>query len=147
MRYLAILVGCLWGLLAGERTRVSPHPLFLFLGLILGAFQGDCLEQEQGQMKKVLAKVKAYAEAMADSNQARDAYVNKEQDKFFCQLNQQRSEIDALKECMDWSELRARVLELENETLLAHMNSMADKLCFCTQAEVTSQVDNFVILV
>ena len=31
MRYSAVLVGQLWGLLAGERTRVSPHPLFLFL--------------------------------------------------------------------------------------------------------------------
>ena len=31
MRYSAILVGQLWGLLAGERTRVNPHPLFLFL--------------------------------------------------------------------------------------------------------------------
>ena len=28
MRYSAMLVGCLWGLLAGERTRVSPHLLF-----------------------------------------------------------------------------------------------------------------------
>ena len=31
MRYSAVLVGWLWGLLAGERTRVSPHPSFLFL--------------------------------------------------------------------------------------------------------------------
>ena len=29
-------------------------------------------------MKKDLAKVKAYAEAMADSNQVRDVYVDKE---------------------------------------------------------------------
>ena len=28
MRYSAVLVGWLWGLLAGERTRVSLHPLF-----------------------------------------------------------------------------------------------------------------------
>ena len=28
MRYLAVLVGRLWGLLAGERTRVSPHLSF-----------------------------------------------------------------------------------------------------------------------
>ena len=28
MRYLAILVGRLWGLLAGERTRVSLHSSF-----------------------------------------------------------------------------------------------------------------------
>ena len=28
MRYSAILVGRLWGLLAGERTRVSLHPSF-----------------------------------------------------------------------------------------------------------------------
>ena len=32
MRYSAVLVGQLWGLLAGERTRVSPHLSFLFLG-------------------------------------------------------------------------------------------------------------------
>ena len=32
------------------------------------------LEREQAQMKKDLAEVKAYAEAMADSNRARDAY-------------------------------------------------------------------------
>ena len=29
MRYSAVLVGRLWGLLAGERTRVSLHPSFL----------------------------------------------------------------------------------------------------------------------
>ena len=28
MRYSAVLVGRLWGLLAGERTRVSLHPSF-----------------------------------------------------------------------------------------------------------------------
>ena len=28
MRYLAVLVGQLWGLLAGERTQVSLHPSF-----------------------------------------------------------------------------------------------------------------------
>ena len=33
-------------------------------------------------MKKDLAKVKVYAEAMAESNHQRDTYVNKEQDKF-----------------------------------------------------------------
>ena len=38
IRYLAMLVGCLWGLLAGERTRVSLHPLFLLTGLIHGFF-------------------------------------------------------------------------------------------------------------
>ena len=52
-------------------------------------------------MKKDLAEVKAYAKAMADSNCARDAYVNKEQDKFFCCVNRQRADIDALKEQMD----------------------------------------------
>ena len=31
MRYSAVLVGWLWGLLAGERTRVSPHSSFLSL--------------------------------------------------------------------------------------------------------------------
>ena len=98
-------------------------------------------------MKKGLAKVKAYAEAMAESNCVRDAYVNKEQDKFFCRLNRQQSDIDMLKERMDRSELRARALELENKLMLACMNSMADKLCFCTWVEVTSQVDSFVILI
>ena len=91
-------------------------------------------------MKKDLAKVKAYAEAMADSNRARDAYVDKEQDKFFHRVNQQWADIDTLKERMEQSELRARALELENKLLLARLDSMVDKLCFCTQAEVTSQV-------
>ena len=52
-------------------------------------------------MKKDLAEVKAYAEAMADSNCARDAYVDKEQDKFFRCVNQQWADIDALKEQME----------------------------------------------
>ena len=52
-----------------------------------------------------------------------------------------------LKECVDQLELRARALELENKLMLAHMNSMADKLCFCTWVEVSSQVDSFVILI
>ena len=34
-------------------------------------------------MKRDLAEVKAYAKAMADSNRVRDAYIDKEQDKFF----------------------------------------------------------------
>ena len=91
-------------------------------------------------MKKDLAEVKAYAKAMAESNCARDAYVDKEQDKFFCQLNRQWVDIDSLKDRMEWSELRARALELENESLSAHLDSMVNKLCFCTWAEVTSQV-------
>ena len=98
------------------------------------------MEREQNQMKKDLAEVKAYAEAMADSNRARDAYVDKEQDKFFRQVNRQRVDIDALKERLEWSELRTRALELENESLSARLDSMVDKLCFCTRAEVTSQV-------
>ena len=92
------------------------------------------MEQEQVQVKKDLA------EAMADSNHARDVYVDKEQDKFFCQLNRQQVNIDTLKDWMEWSELRARALELENESLSAHLDSMVGKLCFCTWAEVTSQV-------
>ena len=84
-------------------------------------------------MKKDLAKVKAYAEAMADSNCARDAYVDKEQDKFFHCLNRQQVDIDALKDRMERSELRARTLELENELLLAHLDSMVNKLCFHQQ--------------
>ena len=66
--------------------------------------------------------------------------VNKEQDKFFRRVNRQRANIDALRERMERLELRARALELENESLSAHLDSMVDKLCFCTQAEVTSQV-------
>ena len=65
------------------------------------ASQGDRLEWEQNQMKKDLAEVKAYAEAMAESNRARDAYVDKEQDKFFRWINCQRADIDALKERME----------------------------------------------
>ena len=91
-------------------------------------------------MKKDLAEVKAYAEAMADSNHARDAYVKTEQDKFFRRINRQRADIDALKEWMERLELRVRALELENELLLARLDSMVNKLCFCTRAEVTSQV-------
>ena len=91
-------------------------------------------------MKKDLAEVKAYAKAMAKSNRVRDTYVDKEQDKFFRQLNRQWVDINALKDRMEWSELRARALELENESLLARLDSMVDKLCFCTWAEVTSQV-------
>ena len=52
-------------------------------------------------MKKDLAEVKAYAKAMADSNYVRDAYVNKEQDKFFHWVNRQQANIDALKERME----------------------------------------------
>ena len=81
-----------------------------------------------------------YAEAMVDSNRVRDVYIDKEQDKFFCHLNRQQANIDALKDRMEQSELRVRALELENELLSAHLDSMVDKLCFCTQAEVTSQV-------
>ena len=91
-------------------------------------------------MKKDLAEVKAYAEAMAESNRARDAYVDKEQDKFFRRVNRQQADIDALKERMERSELRARALELENKSLSARLDSMVDKLCFCTWVEVTSQV-------
>ena len=91
-------------------------------------------------MKKDLAEVKAYAEAMADSNHARDTYVDKEQDKFFRRVNRQRADINTLKERMERSELRVRALELENESLSACLDSMVDKLCFCTQVEVTSQV-------
>ena len=79
MRYLAVLSCHLWGLLAGERTRVSPHLLFCILWIDLWGLQGDCLERELGQIKKDLAEVKMYAEAMVVSNCARDAYIDKEQ--------------------------------------------------------------------
>ena len=58
----------------------------------------------------------------------------------------QRSDINGLKECLDQSELRLKALELENKLMLVRMDNIADKLCFCTQAEATSQVDSFVIL-
>ena len=133
MRYLAVLVSHLWGLLVGERTRVSPHPLFLNPLVDLWGFQGNHLEKEQHQMKRDLAEVKVYTEAMAESNQARDMYINKEQDKFFQQLNRQRNDIDSLKEKLEQSELRVRALELANELMLERMDSMVTKLCFCTQ--------------
>ena len=38
MRYSAVLVGRLWGLLAGERTWVSLHSSFQLTGLIRGSF-------------------------------------------------------------------------------------------------------------
>ena len=41
---------------------------------------------------------------------------------------------------MERSELRARALELENESLSACLDNMVDKLCFCTRVDVTSQV-------
>ena len=77
----------------------------------------------------------------------RDIYVDKEQDKFFHWLNRQQVNINALKDCLEQSELRVRALELENELLLARLDSIVNKLCFCTQAEVISQVDSFVILI
>ena len=61
-------------------------------------------------MKKDLAEVKAYTEAMAKSNRARDAYVDKEQDKFFCQLNRHRVDINTLKDWMEQLELRVSVI-------------------------------------
>ena len=78
-------------------------------------------------MKKDLAKVKAYAEAIADSNRARDAYVDKEQDKFFRHINRQQSDIDVLKEQMERLELRVRAMELSGPL---HPN--APSVLFCT---------------
>ena len=40
MRYLAVLVGRLWGLLAGERTRVSLHFFVPVIGLNCGCLLG-----------------------------------------------------------------------------------------------------------
>ena len=98
------------------------------------------MEKEQHQMKRDLAEVKVYAEAMADSNWARDTYIDKEQDKFFQQLNRQRNDIDTLKEKLEHLELRVRALELANESMSERMDSMVTKLCFCTQVEAISQV-------
>ena len=41
-------------------------------------------------MKRDLAKVKAYAEVMVDSNHVRDTYIDKEQDKFSVRLTGSR---------------------------------------------------------
>ena len=41
---------------------------------------------------------------------------------------------------MEQLELRVRALELENKLLSACLDNMVNKLCFCTQMEVTSQV-------
>ena len=49
-------------------------------------------------MKKDLAEVKAYADAMAESNHARNTYMDKEQDKFFRCLNRQWVDINLLKD-------------------------------------------------
>lgn len=48
-------------------------------------------------MKKQVAKLKAFVEAMAESNKKRDAYVDREQDKFFNCLNRQQNDINRLK--------------------------------------------------
>ena len=37
-----------------------------------------------------------------------------------------------------------KALELVNELMLEWMDNMVDKLCFCTQAEATSQVNHIV---
>ena len=67
-------------------------------------------------------------------------YVDKEQDKFFARLNRQCSEINGLKECLEWAEMRMRTVELENESLAAQIESMSDKLCFCAKTEANAQV-------
>ena len=59
----------------------------------------------------------------------------------FCHLNRQRNDINALKEQLEQLELRVKALELANKLMSKHMDNMVDKLCFCTQAEATSQVD------
>ena len=62
-------------------------------------------------------------------------HVDKEQDKFFTRLNCQRSEINGLKERLEQSELRARVLELANELMSEWLDNIATKLCFCSCTE------------
>ena len=52
MRYSAVLAGCLWGLLAGERTRVSPHPLFLIPGIDLWVLSGRTFRMGVGADKE-----------------------------------------------------------------------------------------------
>ena len=59
-------------------------------------------------MKKAMVEVKAYAEAMTESNWKRDTYVNKEQDKFFAWLNRQHNDITRLEEHLEWLELRSQ---------------------------------------
>ena len=95
------------------------------------------MEREIHQLNKMVAEVKDFAEGMLESNKKRDAYVDKEQDKFFVRLNRQRGEINALKERLERSELRARALELANESMSERMDDMATKLCYCSRLEDT----------
>ena len=59
------------------------------------------MEREIHQLNKTVAEVKDFTEAMAESNRKQDAYVDKEQDKFFVCLNRQQSEINSLKEQLE----------------------------------------------
>ena len=93
------------------------------------------MEQELHKLNKTVAEIKVFAKAMVESNKQRDAYVDKEQDKFFVRLNRQRSEINGLKEWLEWSELRMRALELANELMLERLDDMATKLCFCSRTK------------
>ena len=79
--------------------------------------------------------MKDFAEAMMESNKKRDAYIDKEQDKFFVCLNRQCNEINSLKEQLEWLELRTKVLELANELMLELLDDMATQLCFCICVE------------
>lgn len=93
------------------------------------------MERELHQLNQMVAKVKAFTKAMAESNAKWDAYVDQEQDKFQLCLNRQRSEINGLKEWLEWVELRTLLLELANESMSERMDDMATKLCFCSRTE------------
>lgn len=45
------------------------------------------MERELHQLNQMVAKVKAFTKAMAESNMKQDAYVDQEQDKFQLRLN------------------------------------------------------------
>lgn len=64
------------------------------------------MERELHHLNQTVAEVKGFAEAIAESNAKRDAYIDQEQDKFQLRLNQQRSEINGLKERLEQAELR-----------------------------------------
>ena len=56
IRYLAVLVGHLWGLLAGERTRVGLHLLFQLMGLICGCLSGGSFGMRAGEDEERLGQ-------------------------------------------------------------------------------------------
>ena len=93
------------------------------------------MEKELHELNMMVTKVKAFAKALVESNKQRDAYMDREQDKFFIRLNRQQSKINGLKECLEQLELRMKALKLANELMPERLDNMATKLCFCSCTE------------